>query len=306
MTGEAAGWIDDPHQYEVQMDDDVIDNIVAEHQGALGGMLSILSEVQSKYGYLQQDALRRVAETTGRSLTDVYGVATFYKAFSLKPRGKHLVSVCLGTACHVRGAPRIAEEFSRQLGIEPGETTPDKEFTLETVNCLGGCALGPIVVVDGRYYSNVRRNKVAEILTKTREGLDTPQEDHAFPLTILCPHCRQSLMDPAHPIDGAPSIQLTICWNGSRHVLRLSCLYGSCRSACDAEIPSESTVDLACPICRCGLAGEWTCPECGARMAELRVQDGGTLLVCMRRGCRGRRLDLDTAWAEAANRPKQE
>ena len=286
---------DTAYRQEVQMDDPMVERIVAEHQGSLGGMLSILSEIQSEYGYLRQDALRQVAETSGRSLADVYAVATFYRAFSLKPRGKHLVSVCLGTACHVRGAPRIAEEFIRQLGIEPGETTPDKEFTLETVNCLGGCALGPIVVVDGRYYSNVRRNKVAEILTKTREGLDTPQEDHAFPLTILCPHCRQSLMDPTHPIDGVPSIQLKMCWNESRHVLRLSCLHGSSRSACDAEIPSDSIVGLACPMCRCSLAGEWTCPECEAPMAQMRVQEGATLMVCTRHGCRERRLDLDTA-----------
>ena len=288
------------------MDHEVIENIVEKHQGSLGGMLSILSEVQSKYGYLPQDALRKVAETSGRSLTDVYAVATFYKAFSLKPRGKHLVSVCLGTACHVRDAPRIAEEFSRQLGIEPGETTPDKEFTLETVNCLGGCALGPIVVADGHYYSNVRTNKVAEILTKTREGLDRSQEDHAFPLTIVCPHCRQSLMDPASPIDGAPSIQLTMCWNGGRHAFRLSCLHGSYESVCDAEIPSDSVVDLACPMCRRDLAGEWTCTACGAAMAEIRVQEGATLLVCTRRGCRERRLELDTALTEATNRPKQE
>lgn len=288
------------------MDDHVVESIVAEHHGSLGGMLSILSEVQSRYGYLPQDALRRVAETSGRSLTDVYAVATFYKAFSLKPRGKHLVSVCLGTACHVRGAPSIAEEFRRQLGIEPGETTPDKEFTLETVNCLGGCALGPIVVVDGRYYSNVRRNRVADILNKTRAGLDRPQEEHAFPLTILCPHCQQSLMDPAHPIDGAPSIQLTLCWNESRHVLRFSCLHGSCRSACDAEIPSDSVVGLACPMCRRDLAGGWTCPDCGAGMAQMRVQEGATLMVCTRRGCRGRRLELDTVLVKTADRPKQE
>jgi NADH:ubiquinone oxidoreductase subunit E len=186
------------------MDEQVIEKIVAEHQSSPGGILTILSEVQAKYGYLPEDCLRRVASAIDVSLTDLYGVATFYKAFSLKPRGKHLVSACLGTACHVRGAARIAEELCKQLGVQPGETTPDKEFTLETVNCLGGCALGPIVVVDGRYYTNVRKSKVAEILRKTRAGLDKPQENHGFPLTIQCPHCRQNLMDPAKPIDGVP------------------------------------------------------------------------------------------------------
>ncbi len=288
------------------MDDHVVEEIVAQRHGSLGGMLSILSEVQAKYGYLSQEALRRVAAATGGSLTDIYGVATFYKAFSLKPRGKHLVSVCLGTACHVRGAPRIADEICRQLGIQPGETTPDNEFTLETVNCLGGCALGPIVVVDGRYYSNVGKNRVAEILRKAREGMDEPQEDCGFPLTIECPHCRQSLMDPAHPLDGVPSIRLTICWNGSRNALHLSCFHGRYGSSCEGAIPADSVVRLACPMCQRDLTDEQRCPECGANMARMRVKEGATLLVCTRHGCRGRRLDLDTTMVEAADRQSQE
>ncbi|MFH1371618.1 MAG: NAD(P)H-dependent oxidoreductase subunit E [Planctomycetota bacterium] len=288
------------------MDEQVIERVVAEHHGSLGGMLTILSEVQAQYGYLPEDSLRRVAAATGVSLTDIYGVATFYKAFSLKPRGKHLVSVCLGTACHVRGAPRIADEFIRQLGIKSGETTQDKEFSLETVNCLGACALGPIVVADGRYYTNVRKSRVAEILRKTRAGLDKPQANHGFPLTIQCPHCRQNLMDPAKPIDGVPSIHMALCWDGGRHSLHLSCLYGSFGTACDEEIPVNSVVGLACPKCGRDLTGEWTCPECGAGMARLRVQEGAVLMVCTRRGCQGRRLDLDTVLAEGTDRPNQE
>jgi NADH:ubiquinone oxidoreductase subunit E len=109
----AAGKADIPYRQEVPMDDQVVEEIVAQHHGSLGGMLSILSEVQAKYGYLPQDALRRIAAAAGNSLTDIYAVVTCYRAFSLKPRGKHLVSACLGTACHVRGAPKIAEELSR-------------------------------------------------------------------------------------------------------------------------------------------------------------------------------------------------
>lgn len=288
------------------MDEHVVEDIVARHQGSLGGMLAILSDVQAKYGYLSQDALRRVAAATGGSLTEIYGVATFYKAFTLKPRGKHLVSVCLGTACHVRGAPRIAEEFCRQLGIQPGETTPDNEFTLETVNCLGGCALGPIVVADGRYYSNVGKSQVAEILRKTREGLDEPQENRGFPLTIECPHCRQSLMDPAHPLDGVPSIQFLASSNGARHAFHLSCLHGSYRSSGNEDIPANSVIGLACPKCEHDLAGESACTECGADMARVRVREGATLWVCTRHGCRGRGLDLDNTWIEAAESPSQE
>jgi NADH-quinone oxidoreductase subunit E len=269
-------------------------------------MLSILSEVQEKYGYLPQDALRRVAVATGVSLADIYGVATFYRAYSLKPRGKHLVSACLGTACHVRGAPRIADELCRHLGIQPGETTADNEFTLETVNCLGGCALGPIVVVDGRCYSNVQKGKVAEILRRTRAGLGEPRAEHGFPLTIRCPHCRQSLMDPAHPIEGVPSIQLTVCWNGSRQTLHLSSLHGRQQVSGGPEIPAGSIVGLACPLCRRDLTDDAICPECGADLARVRVEEGATLTICTRRGCRGGRLDLDIPGVEAADRPSQE
>src|ERR1017187_10266359 len=130
-----------------------VSGIVEKHAGRRGGLIAILQNIQSRYGYLPADALRSVAEKTGRPLVDIYGVATFYHSFCLRPRGRHMCSVCLGTACHVRGGPIIAEEFERELAVRPGETTSDREFTLETVNCLGACALGPIVVADGHYFS---------------------------------------------------------------------------------------------------------------------------------------------------------
>jgi len=145
--------------------------LVERHNDDRGALIALLEEIQEQNGYLSEHALRMVSEKMGRSLVDIYGVATFYRSFSLQPRGKHLVSVCLGTACHVRGAQRIVEEFERQLGIEIGETTPDGEFTLETVNCLGACALGPIVVVDGVYFSNVGTPQVRQILGKARAGM---------------------------------------------------------------------------------------------------------------------------------------
>ena len=135
-------------------------------------LIAILEDIQAKYSYLPENVLRSVAEETGRSLVDIYGVATFYKTFSLKPRGKHLVSVCVGTACHVRGAKNISREVEQQLSIKAGQTTPDKEFTLETVNCLGACALGPVVVVDGHYFPQVKVSMVSDILERARTGLD--------------------------------------------------------------------------------------------------------------------------------------
>jgi NADH-quinone oxidoreductase subunit E len=134
-------------------------------------MIDMLQALQAREGYLSEESLRALSRRTGRSLVDIYGVATFYRSFSLKPRGKHLICACLGTACHVRGAPKIAEELERRLAIKAGQTTPDGEFTLETVNCLGACALGPVVVVDGRCFPNVHASSVGGILVKARAGL---------------------------------------------------------------------------------------------------------------------------------------
>jgi len=303
LKSAAAARIDNPGQQEVQMDNDAIESIVAEHQGSLGGMLSILSEIQSKYGYLSQEALRRVAAATGDSLADLYGVVTFYKAFSLKPRGKHLVSVCLGTACHVRGAPRIAAEFSRQLGIEPGETTPDKEFSLETVNCLGACALGPTVVVDSRYFRHVTTAKVPHIIERARDGFQESgrgRDERVFPIGVSCPKCGRTLMDTEHTIDGNASIKLATSFAGRTGVLYLSALYGSANVDCDGETANGALVVVSCPHCAEELSGTSDCPECGARMAMMAAGKYATLHICPRRGCQGHRLDLTTAMQDAS------
>jgi NADH-quinone oxidoreductase E subunit len=129
-----------------------------------GNLLSILQETQNQCGYLPQEKLREIASKLKIPLTDVYGVATFYKSFSLKPRGRHHVKVCLGTACHVRGSSRIARETERKLGIGPGETSEDGEFSLETVMCLGCCAIGPVVVVNNRYHRQMAPAKLEKVL----------------------------------------------------------------------------------------------------------------------------------------------
>jgi NADH:ubiquinone oxidoreductase subunit E len=114
-------------------------------------LISLLSEIQDRYHYLPRRSLVLLSETLDIPLSQIYSVATFYNAFSLKPRGTHLVRVCMGTACHVRGAPHIVNRLETKLHICAGETTRDRSVTLETVNCLGACALGPIAVVDGKY-----------------------------------------------------------------------------------------------------------------------------------------------------------
>ena len=270
--------------------------VLEKYKSGLGGLIATLEDVQSKHGYLPEEALREVASTTGRSLVDIYGIATFYRSFSLQPRGKHLVSVCLGTACHVRSAPMVAEEFERQLGTGVGGTTSDKEFTLETVNCLGACALGPIVVVDGHYFSKVKTSGVKTIIKKVRRGLDKVKIDtdkRVFPVEVSCARCNHSLMDPRHPIDGHPSIRITVSF-GQRHGwFALSSLYGSYNVDSEYEIPKDTIVNIFCPHCHAELIGGAECSECGAPMVPMIVRGGGMVQICARRGCKGHMLDLD-------------
>ncbi|HEX7401795.1 MAG TPA: NADH-quinone oxidoreductase subunit NuoE [candidate division Zixibacteria bacterium] len=145
-----------------------VSTIVDKYQGAGGALIAILQDVQVEYNYLPAEALKSVAERLNIPLISVYGIATFYKAFSLTPRGKHLITVCMGTACHVRGTKRILGEVQKRLGVKRGETTEDKQFTLETVNCLGCCAIGPVMVVDGEYFGQTTTAKVEPILEKYR------------------------------------------------------------------------------------------------------------------------------------------
>ena len=140
--------------------------ITSKYNGNPDSLVSILQDIQSEYRYLPEDALRGVARQLDLPMIQIYGVATFFKAFSLKPRGEHIITICMGTACHVRGAPATLDEVKRRLGIEPGETTEDMRFTLETVNCVGACALGPIVVVDGKYHGGIGPGKVKKTLNK--------------------------------------------------------------------------------------------------------------------------------------------
>jgi NADH-quinone oxidoreductase subunit E len=127
-------------------------------------LISLLQDVQAEFNYLPRDVLIKISQRLDIPLSQVFSVATFFKTFSLKPRGRHLITVCLGTACHVRAGHRLVEKLERDYGIKPGETTEDMKFTLETVNCLGCCALGPVVVVDGKYESQMNAEKLDRVI----------------------------------------------------------------------------------------------------------------------------------------------
>ncbi len=272
-----------------------ISRILEKHTEDKGRLIAVLEEIQAKYGYLTEESLRIVSDEIGRPLIDVYSVATFYRSFSLKPRGKHLIYACLGTACHVRGASRVVEEFERQLGIKSGQTTADMEFTLETLNCLGACALGPVVVIDGHYFSKVRKSKVSQLLDDARNGLGKlkiEKDKRIFPLDVNCPHCNHSLKDETFSIDGQPSILITISSNQKHGWLRLSCLYGSYNFACEFEVSIGSVVSFVCPHCGVEFPSTLDCSTCAAPMVPMLVEGGGIVQICSRRGCNNHLLDL--------------
>lgn len=284
------------------MNPDTVLPIVEKYKNRRGSLISILEEIQAQHGYLPRDALEVVADKTGRSLVDVYGVATFFRAFRLKPRGKHLTSVCLGTACHVRGGPSIAKEFEDQLQIKcRGETTPDREFTLDTVMCLGACALGPVVVVDGHYFPSVNTGQVKTIIHRTREGLDKVEirdDQRIFPVEVSCPRCNHTLMDSTHLVDGYPSIRVTVSYEDVHGWLRLSSLYGSYTVESGSEIPLGTVVHFFCPHCHAELIGASNCAVCEAPMVPMVVRAGAIVQICSRRGCKSHMLDLSRSTAE--------
>jgi NADH:ubiquinone oxidoreductase subunit E len=140
--------------------------IINKHKGKPGGLIPVLEEAQVALEYLPISVQKKIAEGLNLPLSRVYGVVTFYSFFTMTPRGKHTVRVCLGTACYVRGGKAISDTLKKEFGIEEGETTPDRMFTLETVRCLGACGLGPVIVVNEDVHGRVKPSKVKEILSQ--------------------------------------------------------------------------------------------------------------------------------------------
>jgi NADH-quinone oxidoreductase subunit E len=149
---------------EVSIED--INKIIDDEAFGDGSLIAALESIQERYRYLPPEALVLASEAFGVPLSQTYAVATFYHAFSLIPKGRHCLHVCMGTACHVRGSPHVLDRLKSKLGIDAGETTRDHRFTLETVNCLGACALGPIVVTDGEYSGEMTVSKTDTLIKR--------------------------------------------------------------------------------------------------------------------------------------------
>ena len=143
-----------------------VENLIESYIDKKEQLISLLQDVQAEFNYIPQDVLVRISQKLEMPLSQIFSVATFFQAFSLKPRGRHTITVCLGTACHIRGGQRLVDKIERDYDLKPGETTEDMRFSLETANCLGCCALGPVMVVDGKYESKVTPDKLDKILKK--------------------------------------------------------------------------------------------------------------------------------------------
>jgi NADH-quinone oxidoreductase subunit E len=175
MQGQLNEWLNDinkiKREKEIILEDVIedigkIDKIIQCHDSRKNNLIQILLDVQKEYNWLPKHALLYVGSKLNIPLTNIYGIASFYKYFNLEPRGKHSILVCMGTACHIRGSMNLIQRIVNILGVKPGDTTRDYKFTLDTVNCLGCCALGPVVMVDNKYYSNPSTREIKKIFGK--------------------------------------------------------------------------------------------------------------------------------------------
>ena len=151
------------------MDVTKVDSIIKKYGSNPDFLIEMLQDVQDEWRYLPEDVMRYVADKLLVPLARVTHIATFYSAFSLEPRGKHEVQVCMGTACHVKGAPRVLDALSRELKIAPGETTSDKQYTLESVRCVGACGLAPVIAIDGQYHGDLTPDTAAKLISKHKK-----------------------------------------------------------------------------------------------------------------------------------------
>ena len=161
------------------MSEERVNSIIDSYGADRTASLAILQDIQREFNYLPRGALELAAERLGVPLSEIYCMATFFKAFSLQPKGKHICKVCLGTACHVGGGPRLLEQLEREMSIKAGDTTPDGEFSLEAVRCVGACALGPMIVVDDHIYGIMTGAKVTKLLSSLRQAEAVSEAEEA-------------------------------------------------------------------------------------------------------------------------------
>ncbi|MBD3381982.1 MAG: NAD(P)H-dependent oxidoreductase subunit E [candidate division Zixibacteria bacterium] len=151
----------------VEIDQSKVDEIIGRHPQEPRSLIAILQDLQREFHYLPPEGIKGTSRALGIPLSKVYSVATFYNAFSLEPRGEHTCRICMGTACHIKGAPLALDQAETFLKIKPGQTTEDLSFTLEVVNCVGACAMAPVVIIDDKYYADVRPDRMRRYLERT-------------------------------------------------------------------------------------------------------------------------------------------
>jgi NADH-quinone oxidoreductase subunit E len=156
---------------------DVIEAIVDRYDGESGMLIPMMQDLQAECGYLPADRLRSLSQRLGLPISRLYAVATFYSSFRLAPKGAHEVTLCMGTVCYLKGAPAIAEAVCKEFGVEPGSTTGDRLFTFQAVNCVGACAVAPVMLVDGKYYENVTPTSAVKVLRGLYPGESTLEKE---------------------------------------------------------------------------------------------------------------------------------
>ena len=154
---------------------ELIEQVVDRYSGDTGMLIPMMQDMQAELGYLPSEQLRYLGRRLEVPVSRIYAVATFYSSFRLAPKGAHEVTLCMGTVCYLKGAPKIAEAISREFGVEPGGTTRDRLFSFQAVNCVGACALAPVMIVDGKYYDGVKPESALEILHELDASEDTAE-----------------------------------------------------------------------------------------------------------------------------------
>ena len=161
--------------------EEFVQEIIERYDSDPGMLIPMMQDLQAEYGYLPPEELKRLSKELGVPLTRVYGVAMFYSSFRLVPKGRHEVTMCMGTVCHLKGAPRISEAICTEYGIQPGGTTADRLFTLQAVNCVGACALAPVMIVDGKYYAGVSPDSALKVLQELASQAEGAEAAEAAP-----------------------------------------------------------------------------------------------------------------------------